>query len=401
MANVGTTGTRRNVRALLRRHMPVTERWGYFDHAAVSPIPRNASQIMTRWCEDVANEGDNHWKNWSDRCEELRTRAAKLINANDDEIALIPNTSYGINIVANGLRWKSGDSVVVLDNEFPSNFLPWVQLERLGVEVRKVHVAESGVIDLDAIREAIDSTTRIVSVSWVGYASGFRVDLAKLCEIVHEKNAQLFVDAIQGLGVFPLDVSSIPIDYMSADGHKWLLGPEGAGLFFIRKANLDLIEPLFVGWNSVVSPSNFKTEESRLKPNAARFETGTANQVGLVGLNESLKLLMDHGAGPSSNTLADLVLECADTIEEQVLQLGGSVWRPFHLGERHATQSGILSISFPNVSPQDLKEQIRMEGALTSIRQGCLRVAAHAYNNQDDIDRLIEGIRQAITRKRD
>ena len=158
--------------------------------------------------------------------EDVRRLGAQLVGADPTEIALVRNTTEGITLVAEGYRWRPGDNVVTLDNEFPSNLYPWMNLAERGVETRRV-VTDNGRVDLDRIRDACDARTRIVSVSWVGYASGWRSNLDDLAEVAHRRGALLFVDAIQGLGVFPLDVSQTPLDFLAADGHKWLLGPEG------------------------------------------------------------------------------------------------------------------------------------------------------------------------------
>ena len=216
-----------------RQQMPVAQRWAYFDHAAVAPLPERTRAAVTRWVDLAATEGDTVWPSWSNRVEQCRGLAARLIHAEPAEIALVHSTTEGITLVAEGYPWQPGDNVVTLDNEFPSNQYPWLNLASRGVETRRVPAVD-GRVDLDRLADACDARTRIVTVSWVGYASGYRVDLDQVAELAHRKGALLFVDAIQGLGVFPLDVQKTPIDFLAADGHKWLLGPEGAGLFYLR-----------------------------------------------------------------------------------------------------------------------------------------------------------------------
>ena len=173
---------------------------------------------------------------------------------------------------------------------------------------------EGGRVPLEALLDACDARTRIVSVSWVGYASGWRIDLDRLVEAVHARGALLFLDAIQGLGVFPLDVRRTPVDFLAADGHKWLLGPEGAGIFYLRREHLDLLRPLGVGWNSVAHDRDFTRIELNFKDTAERYEGGTMNVAGFIGLNASLELLLRHG----QQAISRRVLEITDLACERL-----------------------------------------------------------------------------------
>src|SRR5262249_42624144 len=194
------------------------------------------------------------------RSEEVRRQAAQLLNADPLDVAFIKNTSEGIGIVAEGLRWRAGDNVVTAEDEYPANLYPWMNLAERGVELRRVP-SRDGRILVDDVRAAIDGRTRIVSLSLVEYASGFRHDLIAVGQLCREKGVLFFVDAIQGLGVLPLDVRQAPIDFLAADGHKWLFGPEGAGLFWIRRDLVEQLHPVGVGWNSVIDSRNFGQAE--------------------------------------------------------------------------------------------------------------------------------------------
>jgi len=325
----------------------------------------------------------------------VRGLATRLLNCKSPEIALVPNTTYGINIVAMGLPWRAGDSLVVPENEYPSNLLPWRGLERLGVEIRTVPVNASGHIDIDRIRGSIDSSTRLVSVSWVGYATGYRTDLAELCEVVHRAGAKLCVDAIQGLGVFPLDTQQVPIDYAAADGHKWMLGPEGAGLLYIRESNLDQLAPVMVGWNSVEASYEFHADATRLKKDASRYEGGAANLVGLIGLAESLELLMELRGSGSENLIAKKVLVNAAKIREAIRSVGGLLNHPEPTSWDAPTASGIVNFCMPGKDPAEVRAKLIQAGVVLSVRHGNLRAATHAYNNDEDIVRLRSALREA------
>ena len=240
-----------------RSQMPVVENWAYMDHAAVGPLPAVTRDAIADWLQTATLHGDVHWMSWYEKVESLRTLAAKMVHAQDQEIALIPSTTSGINIVADGFPWERGDNVVTLANEFPSNLFPWLNQQSRGVETRLVPV-DHGIVDLDRLDRMCDDRTRLVSASWVGYATGYRIDLRQAVEIAHRHGALFFLDAIQGLGVFPLDVKATGIDFFSADGHKWMLGPEGAGLFYSRQEHLSRLKPLGVGWKSVKTRFNLE-----------------------------------------------------------------------------------------------------------------------------------------------
>ena len=368
-----------------RRMMPSGEQWSYFDHAAVAPLTRPAQAALTNWAKEFAEHGAVNWPQWAAELEHLRRRAAALMHADLSEIALVHNTTEGINLVAEGFPWQPGDNVVMFDDEFPSNVYPWMNLASRGVEVRRVRGGDRP--DLARLADACDKRTRIVTVSWVGFASGWRHDLDRLVELAHSRGALLFLDAIQGLGVFPLDVGRTAVDFLAADGHKWLLGPEGAGLFYLRREHLDRLRPLGLGWNSVVQTHDFSKIELKLKATAGRYEGGTYNMPGLLALGASLEMLDDYP--PSA--VAERVLDLTDAICERLPDVGATVTS---CREReHA--SGIVSFDLPGRNLADVRRHCRERHVLLSARGGRLRVSPHAYNNQDDIGRLMDALRSA------
>jgi selenocysteine lyase/cysteine desulfurase len=264
-----------------RQQMPIARRLAYLDHAATSPLSGSASDALQAWSRQAAEWGDTVWPEWEKRANQVRQTAAGLIGAAAEEVALVPNTTAGINLVAEGFPWRQGDNVVTLANEFPSNQYPWLNLADRGVEARRVPV-EDGRVDLERIADACDARTRIISVSWIGYATGWRMDLDALVALAHARGALVFLDAIQGLGVFPIHVQRLGLDFLAADGHKWLLGPEGAGIFYVRREHLTRLRPLSVGWNSVVGAHDFGRIDLDLRPDAARYEGGSRNMAGLA-----------------------------------------------------------------------------------------------------------------------
>ncbi|HET6879670.1 MAG TPA: aminotransferase class V-fold PLP-dependent enzyme [Pirellulales bacterium] len=365
-----------------RRLMPCAEQWSYFDHAAVAPLSLPAKSALVNWATEVAENGAVNWPQWAAELEHLRRRAADLVHADVAEIALTHNTTEGINLVAEGFPWQSGDNVVMFDDEFPSNVYAWLNLADRGVEVRRVHGGDRP--KLDDLAKACDDRTRIITVSWVGYASGWRHDLAKLAEMAHERGALLFVDAIQGLGVFPLDVQQTPVDFLAADGHKWLLGPEGAGLFFTRREHLDRLRPIGLGWNSVVHSHDFSKIELCLKPSAGRYEGGTYNMPGLLALGASLEMLADYPPGKISRRVLDLTDAICDRLP--------SVGAVSTTCREPQQASGIVSFEIPGRNLAEVRRQCRERQVVLSCRSGRLRVSPHAYNNAEDIDRLFEAL---------
>lgn len=373
-----------------RGQMPVSRRWAYFDHAAVSPLPADTQKAITRWLEQVSAEGDVVWSEWANHLEDVRKLFAQLLGAERDEIALVANTTTGINIVSQGIRWQPGDNVVTLADEFPTNQYPWLVLARRGVEVRRVPT-ERGEVDLSRLAAACDRRTRLLTISWVGYASGWRNELEAAAEIARRCGAKLLVDAIQALGVFPLDVHRIPLDFLAADGHKWLLGPEGAGVFYVRRELLDWLDPVGVGWNSVVGATDFSRIDLQLKPSAERYEGGSMNMAGFIGLKSSLELLLGIGTA----RLAERIVHLTDLACERLRSLGATVIsnrQPQH-------KSGIVSFELPGIDLRTARQDCLQRGVVLSCRGGRLRISPHAYNNADDIDRLVEALEQLRRRQ--
>jgi cysteine desulfurase/selenocysteine lyase len=372
-----------------REAMPVSREWAYFDHAAVAPLPAPSRDAMIRWSREASTHGDTVWPQWAARVTEVRQAAATMIGAETEELAFVPNTTGGVNLVAEGYPWSAGDNVVTLSNEFPSNLFPWLNLADRGVETRQV-MPRDGRVDLDRVLHACDDRTRIVAVSWVGYATGWRLDLDELVRCVHQRGALVFLDAIQGLGVFPLDVRRTPVDFLAADGHKWLLGPEGAGLFFLRREHLSRLRPLGVGWNSVRRPHDFGKAEFDLKDTAARYEGGSYNMPGIMAFGASLDLLVGFGLASDRSAVAERILQLTDHACRRLSDELGAV---IHSDRVDAGRSGIVSFSIPGRNPSELRSACLRQHVVLSCRENRLRISPHAYNNHDDIDQLIRVLR--------
>jgi selenocysteine lyase/cysteine desulfurase len=367
----------------LRSELPVTRRWAFFDHAAVAPLTGRARAALIEWAADMADNGDVNEPRWVRRVEEVRQLAGRLLNADPLDIAFVKNTSEGIGIVAEGLPWKPGDNMVTAAEEYPANIYPWMNLASRGVEVRLIP-SRGARIEIDDILGLVDAHTRLVSLSAVEFASGFRNNLDAVGGLCRQRGIYFFVDAIQGLGVLPLDVRRMPVDFLAADGHKWLLGPEGAGLFYIRRELIEVLRPVGVGWNSVVASRNFSRIDFRLKPHAGRWESGSLNVAGVHALGASLELLLDIGIGAIQERvfeLTDYLCECADRTGLEVFSSRAA-----------ADKSAIVSLIVPGADPHELKRRCRAAGIVVNQRAGRLRVSPHCYNTHEELDRLLEVI---------
>ncbi|GBD36125.1 Cysteine desulfurase [bacterium HR36] len=370
----------------LRQEFPVTQRWAFFDHAAVSPISRAAHQTLCAWADDVLFNGEINEPAWEKEIEEVRSLAAQLLDTSPECIAFIKNTSEGIGFVAEGYPWKPGDNVVVPADEYPSNVYPWQNLANRGVEVRLVP-SRSGRVVLDDIRQAMDARTRVVAVSFVEFATGFRVPLAELVEMCHQRGVHVFVDAIQGLGAIPLSVRAIPLDMLAAGSHKWLLGPVGAGIFYLRSELLEVLDPVSVGWKSVVRHWDFTTLDFRLKPSALRWENGTLSAGILLAFGASLRLLLELG-------LANIWQRIEYLTDQLCQRLESGGWRIF--SSRLAQEkSGIVSVEPRRQEARTLVRQARQEGIVINHRAGRLRISPHCYNNEEELARLADFLEQA------
>lgn len=366
-----------------RAKMPVVEKWAYFDHAGVSPLPQPTADVLIEFARDSAANGVATWNRWRSTVETARSLGARLLGASTDEIAVIHNTTEGINFVADGFSWQPGDNVVTLSSEFPSNLYPWLNLASRGVETRQVAVNNERV-DAAAVERACDDRTRVIALSWVGYMTGWRNDLADLGEIARRRGVFFFVDAIQGLGALPLDVGTVPIDALAADGHKWMLGPEGAGLFYVRQSQLEFLRPAGLGWNSVRHSGDFTNTALDLKSDASRYEGGSHCLAAIAGFAESLKLLVETG----TDRLSAQLLDVTDRLCERLLQAGF----PVASSRDSDRRSGIVAFDVPGRDPQQVKKQCKSRGVIVNCRAGRMRASPHVYCNDDDIDRLIDAI---------
>ncbi|SIO08669.1 Selenocysteine lyase/Cysteine desulfurase [Singulisphaera sp. GP187] len=369
--------------SLRAAEFPITERWAYFDHAAVAPIPRRTGNVLRAWADDQEQNGVIHWLDWERKLGTTRRQIAELINAEVDEIAFVNSTTHGIGLIAEGFPWRNGDNVVTAAEEYPSNIYPWMNLASRGVELRTVPSRDGRVWARD-LAAAIDDSTRLLTISHVEFASGYRNDLDALAELCKARGIAFFVDAIQGLGPLVIDVKRTPIDFLAADGHKWLFGPEGAGLLYVRRDWIDRLRPLGVGWHSVVNSFNTPGFNFTLKPSAERWEGGSFSMPGLQAFGASLSLIMELG----KEAVSERILERAEAVRELARSAGWQVYG----SPRADDLSGIVALEREGIDPDAVVRRLRADGIAVASRRGRLRISPHVYNNDADLERLRIGL---------
>ena len=359
-----------------RDEFPVTENLIYLNHAAVAPLSRRASNAMKDLTEQACRFGSLHYTEWMRCYSDLREAAARLINAGKDEIAIVKNTSEGISFIAEGFPWKSGDQVIAFREEFPANYYPWLRLENRGVKLKWLSIYD----DIDTIAAAIPGS-RLLAISFVNYLSGYRVDLPALGKLCRENGCFFFVDAIQGMGVYPLDVEECGIDALAADGHKWMLGPEGNGILYVRKNWQDTIEPAEFGWTNPAHYFDYGKRDLTLRPDAGRYECGTLNTVGCYGLHAALELISEVGV----QNICTAVDSLAQRIEDGVRERGYEVLVP----RTPNTGSGIVSFRHPSIESGKVVSSLKKQNILATPRQEWIRVSPHFYITPEEIDRVL------------
>jgi cysteine desulfurase/selenocysteine lyase len=362
-----------------RELFPVTRNLIYFNHAAVGPLSVRAAEAMERHARDQRDFGALHWRDWYAEYDRLRESAARLIGASPGEIAILKNTSEGLSFIAQGIRWNEGDNVITTAMEFASNWTPWKRLEPR-VECR---VAASA--SVEHIEPLLDGRTRLVTVSSVAFHNGFTADVNKIGELCERRNARFCVDAIQSLGVLPIDVKAAKIDFLAADGHKWMCGPEGAAIFYVAETRRDELEVIESGWTNIDRQRKFIGCPTDLLPDARRFEAGSLNTNGIYGLRAALDLILEIGV----ETISERALGVAARLAEGIRSLGWTV------GIDGPVRSPIVGATPPSVEKSLLWYHRRLEedGIVTAPREGFLRFSPHFYNDEEEVGRILAVMR--------
>jgi selenocysteine lyase/cysteine desulfurase len=382
----------------IRELFPGTRELVYFNAAAQGLMPLSVSQRIAAVARRQTDRGIMAFLEGHGMIEEARALAARLVGCGPESIAFTSNTAEGIARIAEGLDWREGDEVVLCDLEFPANVYPWAAQRRKGVRLKFVK-GEDGRCEAARYLEAIGPRTRVLAVSHVQFASGYRVDLEPLAAACREREILLFVDPIQSLGVCPLDVQGLGIGALALEGRKWLFGPQGSGLLYVAPEWVPRIRAFAVGVQSTQNPfdqmqylqwidadGQIDLEAAgRLLDGAGRYEAGFHNVIGLAGFGAALEVGEQIGRETIQRRIADLVAHCVARVEEAGFEIHG----PRSAAER----AGI--VSFPVAgSADDLFHRLNADGYSVSVRDGRIRLAPHVYNTEEEVDRVVARIRE-------
>ena len=369
---------------LPRAVFPVTNRWAYLNHAGINALPEPALRALERCAGEAATEGGLAYPAHAARMEEIRQSAARLMGVPPGDVAFVKNTTEGLGFVANGLTWSEGDRVVVPDLEFPSTLYPWLALRDRGVVVDLVSPVGAGrCLPVEAFAEAIADgpPPRVVATSWVQFGRGWRTDLAALAGVAHDAGALLCADVIQGLGLIPAQLDAWGVDFAMADAHKWMLGPLGIGVLYVRRSCLELLRPLEPGWASVAHREEWENLNLVWDSGARRLEGGSANVTGVHALGASVDLLLAAGV---EEVWAHVSALC-DRACAGLRAAGARV-----LSDRSSEgRSGIVTFALDGHDPTVVVDTLRDRSVVCSPRAGGVRLSPHGYNSEEEIDRLV------------
>jgi cysteine desulfurase / selenocysteine lyase len=361
----------------------------YLDHAAVSPLPAPTANAMRRYLDAWERFGSKAWG--YETTFRVRRSAATLIGAiSEEEVCVVPNTSTGLATVARGLQLGQGDSVVVPDMEFPANRFVWEDLGQDGANVAIVPHRPTLMVEDDDLIAAMRSTfrrgsTNVLAVSHVQFATGQRHDVARLAQAAHELGGLICVDAIQSIGQMIIDVEAAGIDFAAADGHKWMLGPEGVGILYCRRNHLERLRPPVIGWLNMMDAASFSADHMILRRDARRFEAGCYNVGGVQGLAASLELLLAVGVGEIERRLGEL----STVLREGALRAGFDVIG----GQSRILTSGIVSLRpTRGAMPNDIERLLEHRGIRIAVRKGLLRISPHYYNTTEQISQTLAAL---------
>lgn len=359
----------------------------YLNHAAISPWPICATQAVTRFAEENSIRGPALYRHWIERETALRKQLANITGAeSEQDIALLKNTTEGISVVAWGLDWHEGDNIVIPVGEFPSNRLPWLAQVERGVTVREVDIRQAENAE-EALLKAMDDRTRLLSVSAVQWNDGFRLDLARLGPACRAKGVLFFVDAIQQLGALPINVEQCQIDFLAADAHKWMLGPEGIAVFYCHERARPMLRLNQRGWHMADNPWNFNVPEPQPSHGARRFEAGSPNTLGQVAMHASLELLLQVGM----EQVADRVLKNSEFL---IRELSGISEIGISSRVSQRRMSGTVSFQHRGLSSRKLHARLMDAGITTAIRGESVRLSPHFYQDEGDLGRLIDYLKR-------
>ena len=375
-----------NVQDVRQYFFPVTRTSIYLNHAAHGPLPRPVAQAVHEYIDDVSAFGGTHEARWTEYQRGTHRRLASLLNARPDQIALTANTSDGLMMVAHGLSWQEGDTILSAEGEFPSNVYPWLNLQVQGVQVQTVPMRDYRIATEDIFAH-ITEQTRLVSLSLVEFSTGYRNDIAAIARYCHERGILCGIDAMQALGAIDIDVQALGVDFLAAGSHKWLLAPRTVGILYVADNLLSRLHTPRRGWFSVETPFAFSDFAQPLKAGAARFEYSSSNLTAIIGLDAALGVFESIEGGMPA--IEERVLGLTNYAIAGLERLGYPVISPRGSGER----SGIVCFqphpNRPEVTVQHIVDELASRSIYTAARNDIVRISPHFYNTLAEIDKLL------------
>lgn len=371
--------------AIYRKLFSATEQYNYLNHASSSPLPINSVKAISQLAQICSKQGMLEWS----ECEELsnttRDLAAKFLNCSSSEICFIGNTSQGIIYAINSIGFEKGNNVILMQDAFPTNLAPF---NYLLPEIEKRTVRSYELVDNpDRIRKLIDEHTKAVSLDWVNFLNGIKIDLKRIAEICRAHNIYFIIDGMQGCGAIKINLNEIQADFFCSAAAKWLFGPHGIGILYVNKNILDKLKPCHLGWLSAEWENFYDISvPKKIKDGAARFEAGTKNYLGIVGFKESLKILNEIGI----DKIEARILNLTDYLLNKIMEIDCDVITP-KAGNKRA---GIVSFKQKDKDSFELYNRLKANKIVCSLRNGYLRISPHFYNTYAEIDQLIEVIKE-------
>ena len=369
---------------LRQAEFPVTRNRAFFGHAGVCPLPRRVAQAVND-CATEATLGDQE-AFVMHRLEDARKAGSQLLNCQPEEVAMVGPTSLALSFVAAGLTFRRGDNILIYHDDYPSNVYPWMAMADRGVQVRLINTRGLGVIRPVDVMGQVDENTKLVALASGHFISGYRLDYAAIGKYLHERNILFCLDAIQTIGAFPMDVKYV--DFLAADAHKWLLGPCGAGLFYVRRELQAKLNPPIYGWHNVKSPNFVAQDKIEFRSGAKKFEAGTHNLLGLIGLLSAMELALEIGV---ENIARELLRKRTWLVP--ALQAKG--YTVLNAEPKLENASGITSFFAPDKNLTELHQKLETAGVIASLRtdrkgQHYLRFSPHYYNTDAELQRALE-----------
>lgn len=372
---------------------PVAAGQAFFGHAGVTALPKRVADAVCQYTRSASEQHQEFGEVLAD-FKKTRGLCARYIGARPEEIALLGPTSLGLSLFANGIPWEAGDEVLCYHGDYPANVYPWLDLRRRGVQVRYLTPERPGEITPELVAAALSPRTRLVALASCHFFSGYRIDVERIGQLLHERGILFSLDAIQTLGAFPLDVERAHVDFLSADAHKWLLGPLAIGIVYVRRERFELLRPTLLGAWNVVSPNFVAQDEITFVPTAQRYEPGVLNAAGIYGMKAALELFFEHGTETISARILELKAHLVAHLRALDFEIIGETQGP--------AASGITTFSHPRFPAEKLFAALEAAKVIASLRhdragRGYLRFSPHFYNTETEIDRAVEVLHRSLS----